>query len=145
MPTQLKTPYLTVYIIIEIGTGIVLIERRNPPLGWALPGGFVDYGETLEQAAIREAHEETALSIQLVEQFHTYSDPSRDPRHHTVSTVFIAKANGTPTGGDDARKAAIFDLTELPLSLVFDHATIMEDYRKYYQGISKIEIFNKMM
>jgi ADP-ribose pyrophosphatase YjhB (NUDIX family) len=142
MKTHPKNPYLTVDIIIEINDGIVLIERKNPPFGWALPGGFVDYGEPLENAAKREAKEETTLSIQLVEQFHTYSDPSRDPRHHTVSTVFIAKGNGIPKGEDDARKAMVFKLAKLPSPIVFDHAIILDDYLKYIQGISKTEIFN---
>lgn len=136
-----RNPYLTVDIIIETPQGIVLIERKNPPLGWALPGGFVDYGETLEQAAIREAGEETTLDVELIEQFHTYSDPSRDPRHHTVSTVFIAKAFGTPQGADDALKAAAYGLDNLPAPLVFDHERIVNDYIKYHQGISKTDIF----
>ena len=140
-----RNPYLTVDIIIETCGGIVLIECKNPPNGWALPGGFVDYGETLEHAAIREAKEETSLSIELVEQFHTYSDPRRDPRHHTVSTVFIAKANKSPKGGDDALKAMVFTSSELPSPLVFDHADIINDYLKYQQGILKVDIFRSSM
>src|SRR5712692_4564121 len=94
-----KNPLPTVDIIIEIaGRGIVLIERKNPPHGWALPGGFVDYGESLEHAAVREAKEETSLEVKLIEQFHGYLDPKRDPRHHTISTVFIATAEGNPRG-----------------------------------------------
>jgi len=120
-------PLLTVDIIIDTGDGIVLVERKNPPLGWALPGGFVDYGETLEQAARREALEETGLEVRLTGQFHTYSDPARDPRHHTVSTVFLATAQGRPVAGDDAGQARIFRPDSLP-DLVFDHARILNDY-----------------
>lgn len=127
-----KNPLPTVDIIIEIaGRGIVLIERKNPPHGWALPGGFVDYGESLEQAAVREAKEETSLDVELVEQFHSYSDPGRDPRHHTISTVFIAAAEGTPRGEDDARAAAIFREDNLPAAIVFDHPWILRDYFDY--------------
>ncbi len=122
-----KNPTPTVDIIIEIDGGIVLIERRNPPHGWALPGGFVDYGESFEQAAVREAKEETGLKVELVRQFHTYSDPDRDPRQHTASTVFIATATGDPLGADDALQAKIFTRDTLP-PLVFDHARIIEDY-----------------
>lgn len=122
-----KNPVPTVDIIIEIAGGIVLIERRNPPLGWALPGGFVDYGESLERAAIREAKEETGLDVSLAGQFHTYSDPARDLRQHTISTVFIATASGQPVAGDDAARARIFGQDNLP-PLVFDHAQILEEY-----------------
>ncbi len=127
-----RNPVPTVDIIIEIGEGIVLIERKNPPHGWALPGGFVDYGETYEHAAVREAKEETGLEVNLVRQFHTYSDPDRDPRQHTASTVFIAKAQGTPQGSDDALQAKIFNRDSLP-PLVFDHGKILDDYfhKKY--------------
>ena len=100
-----KNPFPTVDIIIENMAGIVLIERANPPFGWAIPGGFVDYGESLEDAARREALEETGLSIELLCQFHTYSDPSRDTRQHNISTVFIAKADGIPKAGSDAKQA----------------------------------------
>ena len=122
-----KNPVPTVDIIIELDGGIVLIERKNPPLGWALPGGFVDYGESYEQAAVREALEETGLDVTLTQQFHTYSNPDRDPRQHTASTVFIGVASGKPKGGDDAAKAAVFTKEKLPW-LVFDHATILADY-----------------
>jgi 8-oxo-dGTP diphosphatase len=125
-----RNPLVTVDIIIEAGDGIVLVDRKNPPPGWALPGGFVDYGETLEQAAVREALEETGLKIILGPQFHTYSDPDRDPRHHTVSTVFLASANGKPVGGDDAKQARIFRPDELP-HLAFDHARILHDYYEH--------------
>lgn len=126
-----RNPYLTVDIVIEYGDGIVLIERKNPPHGWALPGGFVDYGESLEAAAVREAKEETSLDICLTRQLHTYSNPERDPRHHTVSTVFVATASGTLAANDDAAKAGIFKAATLPSPLVFDHDTIINDYFRY--------------
>lgn len=127
-----KNPLPTIDIIIEIaGRGIVLIERKNPPHGWALPGGFVDYGESLEHAAVREAKEETSLDVKLIEQFHTYSDPGRDPRHHTISTVFIATAEGAPKGEDDAKEARLFTENDLPRSIVFDHPQILRDYFRY--------------
>ena len=122
-----RNPVPTVDIIIEVGGGIVLIERKNPPYGWALPGGFVDYGESFETAAVREALEETSLEVELIRQFRTYSDPARDPRQHTASTVFIAQASGTPTGADDALQAKIFTRENLP-ELAFDHARILGDY-----------------
>lgn len=131
--SERKYPIPAVDIIIEIKlpdgrTGIVLIERKNPPYGWALPGGFVDYGETLEQAALREAREETSLKVELLRQFHTYSDPSRDPRRHTISTVFIARASGWPEAADDARKAGVFSREEINFPLAFDHRQILDDY-----------------
>ncbi len=129
---QPRNPLLTVDIIISIDGGIVLIERRNPPYGWALPGGFVDYGETVEEAAAREAKEETGLSISHLQQFHTYSDPKRDARHHTVSTVFIATATGRPVAGDDAQRAEIFQPDALP-ELAFDHPRILHDYFRRQQ------------
>jgi 8-oxo-dGTP diphosphatase len=129
MPGDYKNPYPTVDILIEVEPDtVVLIERLNPPHGWAIPGGFVDWEETLETAAIREAKEETDLDVELVRQMHTYSDPARDPRFHTISTVFIARASGTPKGGDDATTARIFHRDALPDNLVFDHAQILEDY-----------------
>jgi ADP-ribose pyrophosphatase YjhB (NUDIX family) len=127
-----RNPFPTVDIIIEIDgidkKGIVLIKRKNPPYGWAIPGGFVDYGESLEEAAVREAEEETALQVKLIRQFHTYSDPARDPRHHTISTVFIATAYGEPEGRDDAAEAAVFSNNKIPEDIAFDHKTIIEDY-----------------
>lgn len=123
-----RGPYLTVDAIIEIEGGIILVKRKNPPYGWAIPGGFVDYGETLEQAVIREAKEETGLDIKIVRQFHTYSDPKRDPRHHTVSTIFIASADGIPKAGDDAKEIGIFTRKNLPEDIAFDHRQILEDY-----------------
>ena len=132
MSEKPRAPLPTVDTIIETSSGgIVLVERKNPPHGWALPGGFVDYGESLELAAIREAKEETCLDVTLVEQFHTYSDPQRDPRHHTVSTVYLAIAEGAPQGGDDAQDAKVFVETELPDTIVFDHPKILADYFRY--------------
>ena len=125
---EYKNPFPTVDIIIRIAGKIVLVERRNPPHGWALPGGFVDYGESLEQAAAREALEETGLVIKNLRQFRAYSAPDRDPRFHSVSMVFIADAEGDPQGGDDALKARVFSPGTLPAPLCFDHAEILADY-----------------
>ncbi|WP_028583587.1 NUDIX domain-containing protein [Desulfogranum mediterraneum] len=122
-----RNPIPTVDIIIEIQGGIILIERKNPPHGWALPGGFVDYGESFAEAALREAREETGLEVSLCCQFHTYSDPARDSRQHNSSTVYIATAQGTPSGADDALQARIFTEKKLP-PLVFDHQQIVDDY-----------------
>ena len=124
----LRNPVPTVDIIIEINGGIILIKRKNPPIGWALPGGFVDYGESLENAAIREAKEETTLDITLKKQFHAYSDPNRDPRHHTITIVFIAEGFGIPKAEDDAKEIGIFTRDSLPDPIVFDHKTILIDY-----------------
>ena len=126
--TNLRNPLPTVDIIIEYNKGIVLIKRKNPPDGWALPGGFVDYGESLEAAAVREAKEETGLEVELVRQFHTYSDPGRDPRHHTITSVLIAKAKGKAVAGDDAQDIGIFRKDNLPEQIVFDHRDIINDY-----------------
>jgi ADP-ribose pyrophosphatase YjhB (NUDIX family) len=133
MQSTPRNPFLTVDIIIEIEGGIILIKRANPPPGWAIPGGFVDYGESIEDAARREAKEETGLDISLARQFHTYSDPKRDKRHHTVSTIFIAAASGTPSSGDDANEVKIFYRDNLPEDIAFDHKQILEDYfnKKY--------------
>ncbi len=125
-----RNPVPTVDVIIEIEGKVVLIRRKNPPPGWALPGGFVDYGESLEQAAVREAKEETGLDVTLESQFYTYSDPARDPRQHTISTVFTGKAEGEPEGADDAAEAQLFDLDELPEQIAFDHRQILEDYKR---------------
>jgi len=126
-----KNPIPTVDIIIEIESkGIVLIERKNPPYGWAIPGGFLDYGESLEKAALREAKEETNLDVELARQFHTYSDPKRDPRHHSISTVYIAKAKGIPKAKDDALEIGIFTESNLPDEIAFDHRSILNDYFK---------------
>ena len=117
--------------IIELPAGIVLIKRRNPPPGWALPGGFVDYGETVEAAAVREAHEETGLRVTLTRLFGVYSDPRRDPRRHTIAIVFVAMAVGVPVAGDDAAEAEVFTENALPVPLAFDHDQIMRDYFAY--------------
>jgi len=123
-----KNPYPAVDIIIELKEGIILIERRNPPFGWALPGGFIEYGETAEEAAIREAKEETGLDIELQTLLGVYSAPDRDPRFHTISIAYIAKSSGIPQGGDDAKKASIFTIESLPEPVVFDHKKIIQDY-----------------
>jgi len=125
-------PFTTVDAIIEIGGGIVVIQRSNPPFGFALPGGFVDYGESLEDAVAREAKEETGLDLIEPKQFHTYSDPKRDPRFHTIGTVFIAQAKGKPKAGDDAAALKIIKLSEVKnMDFAFDHKKIIEDYIKY--------------
>jgi len=110
---------------------VVLIRRKNPPHGWAIPGGFVDEGERLDVAAAREASEETGLQVTLLEQFHSYSDPARDPRRHTISTVYLARASGQPRGGDDAAEARAFSWDSLPDPIVFDHREILADVRRY--------------
>ena len=133
-----KTPLATVDIIIESDEGIVLVRRRNPPLGWALPGGFVDRGESVAQAARREAKEETGLDVELTELLGVYSDPRRDPRGFTtISTVFIGRAGGQPVGGDDAAEARVVALDALPSDIVFDHATIISDYRRLRAGLGR--------
>ena len=130
-----RNPAPTVDIIIELidrsQRPIVLIERRNKPFGWAIPGGFVDYGESVETAAIREAKEEVSLDVELVEQFHVYSDPNRDFRQHTIAIVFIATATGEPKADDDAKNLGIFYRDEMPTSLCFDHDRIMREYWRY--------------
>ncbi|MGE5300779.1 MAG: NUDIX domain-containing protein [Acidobacteriota bacterium] len=126
--SKYRNPVPTVDVIVEYMGGIVLIRRKNPPEGWALPGGFVDYGETLEAAAVREAKEETGLDVKLIRQFHSYSDPSRDPRQHTISTVFVAGASGKAAAGDDAGEIGVFSCADLPNDLAFDHKQILEDY-----------------
>jgi 8-oxo-dGTP diphosphatase len=135
-----RNPTPTVDIIIELGDRphrpIVLIERQNEPFGWAIPGGFVDYGEMLEMAAIREAKEEVSLDVELVEQFCVYSDPQRDLRQHTISIVFIATATGEPKAADDAKSLQIFQPWEMPDNLCFDHGRILQDYWSYrHHGI----------
>jgi len=129
-----RNPFLTVDVIIGDGDRVVLIERRNPPAGWALPGGFVDYGESLETAAVREAREETGLELAGLQQFGAYSDPLRDPRQHNVSVVFTARGIGILRAGDDARNADWFPLSALPTPLCFDHALILADYRDRYKS-----------
>jgi len=124
-------PYVTVDAIIELTEGIVIIKRSNPPFGWALPGGFVDYGESLEDAVKREAKEETNLDLTEIKQFHTYSNPQRDPRFHTVGTVFVVKAKGRPKAGDDAAGLKVATRQEiLKMQFAFDHKKILEDYFK---------------
>ena len=128
------TPLLAVDIVIEMhdrpGRPIVLIERKYPPHGRALPGGFVDVGERLEQAAVREAREETALDVRLLFLLGCYSDPERDARGHTVSAVYVATASGEPQAQDDAQHLALYDPAQCP-PLAFDHAQIIADYRRW--------------
>jgi len=126
-----RNPYLTVDIIVEQEEKLLLIERKNPPHGWALPGGFVDYGERVETAAIREAKEETGLDVELERLLYVYSSPDRDPRSHTASVVFIANASGTLKAADDAKNAKFFSLDDLPEQICFDHAEIIADYKAY--------------
>jgi 8-oxo-dGTP diphosphatase len=122
-------PLVTVDAIIEVADGIVLVERSNPPFGFALPGGFVDYGESLEEAVRREAAEETGLELSDLRQFHTYSDPARDPRFHTVSTVFTARAEGAPRAGDDAAAVRVVRPGEVEgLAFAFDHGKVLADW-----------------
>lgn len=128
---EYKNPKPTVDMIIELPGGIVFIERAHEPHGYALPGGFVDEGEWLADAARREAKEETGLDVEVVELFHVYSDPARDKRLHTISTVFIGRASGTPIGGDDAARAVIAAPDAPPSPLAFDHARIIADYVEY--------------
>lgn len=126
-----RNPYPTVDIVLyRADRGVLLIERRNPPHGWALPGGFIDYGESAERAAIREAAEETGLDVRLTRLLGVYSDPSRDPRFHTLSVVYAAEADDgvEPCAGDDARNARFFPLTELPDTMAFDHRKILADF-----------------
>jgi ADP-ribose pyrophosphatase YjhB (NUDIX family) len=125
-------PFVTVDTIIEVKGGIVLIRRSNPPFGWALPGGFVDYKESLEEAAAREAKEETGLTVTGLKQMHTYSRPSRDPRFHTITSVFVCSAKGKPRGASDAAEARIFRLGAWGgVKLAFDHRKVLQDYLRY--------------
>ena len=130
-----RNPAPTVDIIIELidrpERPIILIERKNEPMGWAIPGGFVDYGESIETAAVREAEEEVSLKVKLIEQFYVYSAPDRDPRQHTLSIVFIAIAKGQPVAADDAKNLGIFTQYDLPSNLCFDHDRVLEDYWNY--------------
>ncbi|GAB6905461.1 NUDIX hydrolase [Desulfosarcina cetonica] len=142
MAGSYRNPLPTVDIIIEVAGGIVLIERRNPPHGWAIPGGFLDWGESVETCARREAWEETGLVVHLKELFYVYSDPRRDPRHHTVTTVFIAEAAGMPVAADDAKNAGVFGASNLPSPLAFDHGRILSDYFRYRRGESKTTVLD---
>jgi len=137
-PTH-RNPVPTVDIVILLAGGVVLVRRKNPPLGWALPGGFVDVGETLEEAARREALEETGLNVRLTGQFHTYSDPRRDPRRHTISTVYLADAEGKPKGGDDAAETRVWPWEALP-ALCFDHGDILADVRRYLERGERVGV-----
>lgn len=136
--TRPNSPLLAADIIIELvdrpARPIVLIERRNPPYGWAIPGGFVDQGERVEAAALREALEETSLRVTLQVLLGLYSDPARDPRGHTVTAVYVAEARGTPEARDDARHLALFTPETLPAVLAFDHALVLADYRNWRGG-----------
>ncbi len=130
-----KTPAVTVDVIIRLedqpSTPIVLVRRKFPPHGWALPGGFVDVGESLANAAKREAAEETCLDIRIDELFHCYSNPNRDTRLHAVSAIFLCRATGTPVAADDAARAGLFTLDTLPSPIVFDHGLILSDYAHF--------------
>jgi ADP-ribose pyrophosphatase YjhB (NUDIX family) len=129
---EYRNPFPTADIIIEQGKGIVLILRRNEPQQWAIPGGYCDYGESLEQAAMREAREETGLEVELIEQFHTYSDPRRDPRQHNITTVYIARSvGGFLQAHDDAQEIGVYSEADLPAELAFDHGQILKDYFHY--------------
>ncbi len=131
-----RNPLPTTDIIIEVEGGIVLISRKNPPYGWALPGGFIDYGEKAEDAAIREAREETSLEIDIKYLLGVYSDPDRDPRGHTLSVVFVASGRGTPLAADDAQDLKIFSRENLPEEMAFDHARILDDYLERSNNLS---------
>jgi len=130
---QYRNPLPTVDVIIELPEGIVLIERKNEPYGWAIPGGFVDYGESLECAAARESLEETSLVVTDLRLLGCYSDPARDARSHNISTVYVAKASGAPKAGDDAAGLGVFSTDALPQPLCFDHGKILSDYLKRKQ------------
>ncbi len=123
-----KNPLPTVDIIIRVGDQVVLIKRKNPPHGWALPGGFISYGESAEEAAIREAKEESSLEVIDLRQFHVYSNPDRDPRHHTVTVVFTGRAQGIPVAADDAADIGLFGKDSLPSPIAFDHEKILSDF-----------------
>ena len=126
-----RNPLPTADVVIEVGDRIVLVRRKHPPPGWAIPGGFVEAGETVETAAVREALEETGLRVTLTALLGVYSDPARDPRHHTISTVYVGRAEGAPEGGDDAAEARLFGEGDLPSPLAFDHAKILADYFRF--------------
>ncbi len=127
-----RGPSPTVDVVIALpGDRVVLVRRKFPPPGWALPGGFVDVGETLEAAAVREAREETGLDVELTDLLWVYSDPARDPRRHTLSAVFLGRASGEPAGADDAEEARSFSWAALPAPVAFDHGEILADARRF--------------
>ena len=130
--TKPVTPIIAADALIELvdqpGNPIVLIKRENPPYGWAIPGGFVDVGESVPDAAVREAKEETCLDVELVCLLGCYSDPSRDPRGHTVTMIYVARATGNPVAADDAADVAVFDPTDVNVDLAFDHEKVIADY-----------------
>jgi len=126
-----RNPLPTADVVIEVGDRVVLVRRKHPPPGWAIPGGFVEVGETVDTAAVREALEETGLRVTLTALLGVYSDPARDPRHHTISTVYVGRAEGAPEGGDDAAEARLFGEGDLPSPLAFDHAKILADYFRF--------------
>ncbi|MCK5037128.1 MAG: NUDIX hydrolase [Candidatus Sabulitectum sp.] len=129
-----ETPQITVDAIIEMNNGIVLIERKYPPFGWAIPGGFVDRGESLLEAVKREALEETSLDIEVLDLFHVYSRPWRDPRGDTISAVYWCRASGEPVGGDDAAKAVVFSEDAIPENIAFDHREILQQFFHWRQN-----------
>lgn len=141
-----KQPKITVDVLVEDPAGrILLVRRRNPPEGWAVPGGFVDVGETLEAAAVRELMEETGLAVELIGQFHTYSDPKRDPRHHTITTVFLGRPmdpKALPVAGDDALEAMFFAPEAPPTPMAFDHDRVLADFLRFRESGNSMP-FNK--
>ena len=128
-----QCPPIAADIITEIGDKIVLIERKNFPHGWAIPGGFVDFGETVEQAAMREAREEISLEVEIRALLGVYSRPDRDPRGHTITIVYVARASGEPRAADDAKTVGLFDPRKPPSPLAFDHAEILGDYVRFLE------------
>jgi 8-oxo-dGTP diphosphatase len=126
-----ECPPIAADVIAEIGDRIVLIERKNFPYGWAIPGGFVDIGETVEAAAIREAREEISLEVELRALLGIYSRPDRDPRGQTITVVYVARATGAPVAADDARSVALYDPRKPPAPLAFDHTEILADYVRF--------------
>ena len=125
---EYRNPKVAVDVIVDIGGKVLLVKRRNPPYGWALPGGYIEYGESAEDAAVRELREEAGIGLDRLAQFHTYSDQARDPRSHIITIVFTATSAETPVAGDDAAEAGLFGERELPSLLAFDHGRILTDY-----------------